>query len=135
MSLIIKGRSGEVLLMGFLVMCSFIVELVLVGYRSYLLNFSYKYGIFEETISNMQQTFQINPANINAQVIESILATAKAKFGSRTFRLIIDDEPIAAPVDQKELYKKTLELRELFKDVRVPADLNLSDLANEMLGE
>jgi hypothetical protein len=102
---------------------------------SYLLNFSYKYGIFEEMISTMQQTFQINSANINAQVIENILATAKAKFGSRTFRLIIDDEPIAAPVDQKELYKKTLELRELFKDVRVPADLNLSDLANEMLGE
>ena len=83
----------------------------------------------------MQQTFQINPANINAQVIENILATAKAKFGSRTFRLIIDDEPMAAPVDQKELYKKTLELRELFKDARVPANLNLSDLANEMLGE
>lgn len=86
-------------------------------------------------ISAVQQTFQINPANINTQVIEHILATAKAKFGSRTFRLIIDDEPIAAPVDQKELYKKTLELRELFKDVRVPADLNLSDLANEMLSE
>ncbi|CAG5000921.1 hypothetical protein DYBT9275_02559 [Dyadobacter sp. CECT 9275] len=80
----------------------------------------------------MQQTFQINPANINAQVIENILNTAKAKFGSRPFRLIIDDEPIVAVIDQKELYKKSLELRELFKDAVVPPGVNLSDLANDV---
>lgn len=79
----------------------------------------------------MQQTFHIDAGQIDAQIIERILIAAKARFGNRELRLTLDDA-VVAPIDQKELYKNSLELQELFKDVVVPAGMNLSDLANEV---
>ena len=47
----------------------------------------------------------------------------------------IDIGPHRVPVDQKELSKKVLALRTRFQHVQVDPNLDLSALANEMLGE
>lgn len=47
----------------------------------------------------------------------------------------IDIGPHRIPVDQKALAKNVLALRERFKPVKVDPNLDLSALANQMLGE
>lgn len=79
----------------------------------------------------MQHTFQINSGNLNANFIESV----RAIFGNREIKIVIEDVEKNPPVNQKELAKNVLALRERFKNVKVDPNLDLSALANEMLGE
>lgn len=79
----------------------------------------------------MQQTFEINAGKINAQ----LLKTEIAKFGNRDVRIIIQDVETDKPVSQKELFKNMEKLRKKLSTVKVDPNLDLSALANEMLGQ
>ena len=78
----------------------------------------------------MQQTFEINTGQLN-QIVDAVIAT----FGHRKVKVMIEDVQPEIPVDQKEVAKKVLALRERFKHVKVDPNVDLSGLANEMLGE
>lgn len=79
----------------------------------------------------MQQTFEINAGQVDAQRI----AAEITKRAGRKVRVTIEDMEVDAPVSQKELAKNVLALRERFMHVKVDPNLDLSALANEMLGE
>jgi hypothetical protein len=77
----------------------------------------------------MQQTFQINTENLNADFIESV----KAQFGKRDVKIVIEEvEPTEQPVSQKEVFKKMEELRKKLSHIKVDPNLDLSALANEV---
>ena len=95
------------------------------------MNFGYDDVTFVKRNIIMQQTFQIKSGNLNAHFIESV----RAMFGDREIKIVIEDVEKVAPVSQKELSKNVLALRERFKNVKVDPNLDLSALANEMLGE
>jgi len=77
----------------------------------------------------MQQTFQINTDNLNANFIQSV----RAWFGHREVKITVEDvEPEKRP-SQREIFLKMEKHREKLSHIKVDPKINLSDLANEML--
>nr|WP_293838146.1 hypothetical protein [uncultured Arsenicibacter sp.] len=76
----------------------------------------------------MQQTFQLNANELNANVIKAI----RAMFGSRQVRIVVEDVTPLKPLSQSDLYEQTLAIRERFSQLPVDPKLDLSALADEM---
>jgi hypothetical protein len=76
----------------------------------------------------MQLTYKIPADSLNSGFLDII----KANFAGKEVSITIEDLPNDQPVNQKDLYKKSLDLLERFKDMKVDPNLNLSDLANEV---
>ncbi|MGM9508694.1 hypothetical protein ACS5NO_13250 [Larkinella sp. GY13] len=76
----------------------------------------------------MQLTYRIPADSLNSSFLESI----KTKFAGKEVSITVEDVPDEKPVNQKELYTKSLVLLDRFKDMKVDPNLNLSDLANEV---
>ena len=76
----------------------------------------------------MQLTYRIPADSLNSGFLDAI----KAKFAGKEVSITVEDVPDEKPVNQKELYKKSLVLLDRFKDMKVDPNLNLSDLANEV---
>ncbi|WP_373513529.1 hypothetical protein [Persicitalea sp.] len=76
----------------------------------------------------MTQTFQLNTAELNANFIKSV----RALFGEKKIKIVVEDVEESQPVDEKELFRKTEEIRLSLKDFKVDPDVNFSELADEM---
>lgn len=76
----------------------------------------------------MQHTFRVNSENLNDQFIKTI----QALFGKKEIEVLVKDIDKQEPIDQKEIYKKTLAIMERFKDMKVDPDLDLSSMANDV---
>lgn len=76
----------------------------------------------------MQQTFQIKPGELNVNFIEQV----KAMFGESELKIIIEEVGKKKPLNQKEIYKKSLPYIARFKDVKVDPKFDLSALANDV---
>ena len=76
----------------------------------------------------MQQTFQLNTEELNANFIQSV----RALFGERRIKIVVEEvEEIVVP-DQKEMFRKSEAVRLSLKDFKVDPKANFSELADEM---
>jgi hypothetical protein len=76
----------------------------------------------------MQQTFQLNANDLNADLIESV----RSFFGRRKIRIVIEEVEEIQSLDQQELFREMEELRLSLKDLKVDPNVDFSKLADEM---
>ncbi len=76
----------------------------------------------------MQQPVQYEIEALDDEAIESILAP----FKGRHVKIAVEEVEKEQTLSQLEIYEKVMEVRKLFKDVKVDPNINLSDLANEV---
>lgn len=76
----------------------------------------------------MQQTFQLNASDLNADLIESV----RSFFGKRKIKIVIEEVEETQPLDQRELFRQTEEIRLSLKDLKVDPNIDFSKLADEM---
>lgn len=76
----------------------------------------------------MQQTAQYDIEELNDESISKILAP----FKGRHVKIVIEAMEKEQPISQRDVCKKVMETRKLFKNVKVDPNINLSDLANEV---
>ena len=76
----------------------------------------------------MQQTFQLNANDLNADLIESV----RSFFGKRKIRIVIEEVEETQQLDQRELFREMEELRLSLKDLRIDPNVDFSKLADEM---
>lgn len=76
----------------------------------------------------MQQTFQLNTRELNANFIQSV----RALFGERRIKIVVEEvEDIVVP-DQKDLLRQFEDIRLSLKDFKVDPKVNFSELADEV---
>ena len=77
----------------------------------------------------MQQTFQLNAGELDASFIKSV----RALYGKKKIKIVIEEiEDIQAQPDQKELFRKTEEIRLSLKGFKVDPNVDFSKLADEV---
>ncbi|MGA0558579.1 hypothetical protein ACO2Q8_18100 [Larkinella sp. VNQ87] len=76
----------------------------------------------------MQVTYRVPVEALNSGFLDMI----KASFAGKEISITVEEVTNSQPINQKELYKKSLPLLERFNNMRVDPALNLSDLANEV---
>ena len=76
----------------------------------------------------MQQTFQLNANDLNADLIESV----RSFFGKRKIRIVIEEVEETQPPDQQELFREMEALRLSLKYLKVDPNVDFSKLADEM---
>jgi hypothetical protein len=76
----------------------------------------------------MQQPVQYEIEALDDEAIKSILAP----FKGRHVKIAVEEVEQEQILSQMEIYEKVMEVRKLFKDVKVDPNINLSDLANEV---
>ncbi|MBE9461247.1 hypothetical protein ACFP1I_20675 [Dyadobacter subterraneus] len=76
----------------------------------------------------MQHTFKINTENLN----EDFIKTLQSVFGKQEIIILANDQKSQKPTNQKEIYRKSLEIRERFKNMNVDPNLDLSSLADDI---
>lgn len=61
-----------------------------------------------------------------------IFLNLSRNYSNTDVKIVIEDIQKDRPASQKELYERSLALRERFRDVKVDPNLDLSTLANEV---
>lgn len=76
----------------------------------------------------MQQTFQLNASDLNADLIESV----RAFFGKRKIKIVVEEVEYVQPPDQKDILRQFEEIRFSLKDLKVDTKVDFSKLSDEM---
>ncbi|MCF0057236.1 hypothetical protein [Dyadobacter sp. CY356] len=76
----------------------------------------------------MQHTFRVNTENLNQEFIKNI----QLIFGKKEILINVTDLENDKIIDQREIYKKSLEIRERFKNMKIDPNLDLSSMANDV---
>lgn len=76
----------------------------------------------------MQHTFRVNTENLNQEFIKNI----QTIFGKKEILINVKDLENDKIIDQREIYKKSLEIRERFKNMKIDPNLDLSSMANDV---
>ena len=74
----------------------------------------------------MQHTFHLNASNLTPGFFESV----KKLFGDKEIKVVIED--VNHGISQQDFHQSLMELRELFKDVKVDPNIDISKLADEV---
>lgn len=75
----------------------------------------------------MQHTFHLNASNLTPGFLDKV----KKLFGDKDIKVVIEDVKPGA-ISQQDLHQSLMELRELFKDVKVDPSIDISKLADEV---
>lgn len=75
----------------------------------------------------MQHTFHLNASNLTPGFFERV----KKLFGDKEIKVVIEEVNLGA-VSQQDFHQSLMELRELFKDVKVDPNIDISKLADEV---
>ncbi len=77
----------------------------------------------------MQTTYRLNVQDIDASFLDSI----KTLFKNKEVNITIDDVELKDPViNQMEIFMKMEQTRKSLKHIKIPKDLNINDLIDEM---
>jgi len=77
----------------------------------------------------MQQTFQLSAGELNTSFIKSV----QALYGKKRIKIVIEEvEDVPPQLVQREMFKKSEEVRLRLKKLKIDPNLDLSELANEV---
>lgn len=76
----------------------------------------------------MYQTFHINTDNLTTAFIKSV----RSFFGHKEVKITVEEIATKPAISQPEFFKRMEQHRLKLRKIKVPADLNLSELANEV---
>lgn len=77
----------------------------------------------------MQHTFQINAGELDASFVKSV----RALYGKKKIKIVIEEvEEVPNQPNQRELFRKSEEIRLSLKDFKVDPNLDFSKLADEV---